>query len=80
MAIQSIPEDMHKDIKLGLEKIGVDLSKPFAINGEEFYIRGDNGKLDYYNIKKYVKKEDGTIEIQDVGNYMLNEKNQVIEL
>lgn len=80
MAIQSVPENMHKAVKLGLEKMGVDLSKPFAINGEEFYIRGDSGKLDYHTLKKYVKKEDGTIEIQDVGNYKLDDKNRVIEL
>jgi len=66
--ISAIDGRHHKDLILGLEKMGVDLSKPFAINGEEFYLRNDTGKIDYYNVKKYVIREDGRVEIQDARN------------
>lgn len=65
VSISSIDEQHHKNLILGLEKMGVDLSKPFAINGEEFYLRNDTGKIDYYNVKKYVIREDGHVEIRD---------------
>lgn len=66
--ISAIDDQHHKDLILGLEKMGVDLSKPFAINGEEFYLRNDTGKIDYYNVKKYVIRENGRVEIQDARN------------
>lgn len=80
MAIQSLPGDMNNAIKNGLEKMGVDLKQPFAFNGEEFYVNSDTGKIDYLKLKKYVKREDGNIEIQEVNNYRLGEKNNIIEL
>lgn len=68
LTIHSISNEDNKYIKLALEKMGVDLSKPFAFNGEKFHIRDDNGKVDYLNTKRYVKREDGKIEIQEVSN------------
>ena len=71
--ISTIDGQHHKDLILGLEKMGVDLSNPFAINGEEFYLRNDTGKIDYYNVKKYVIREDGRVEIQDARNDNLSD-------
>ena len=78
VALQSVPLKAQESLKAGLQKVGVDLSKPFSINGEEFYVRPD-GRIDYLNIKKYVKREDGKIEMHDVTNYKM-ENGKVIEL
>ncbi len=67
-AIQNINIERHKHLIAGLGKMGVDLSKPFAINGEEFYLRNDTKTIDYYNKKQFVMRSDGKVEVHNASD------------
>lgn len=65
--LNSISNRSQESLKLGLEKIGVDLNKPFSINGEDFYVT-EEGNLDYLYIKQYEKRSDGKVIMSNLYN------------
>ncbi len=43
----AISPDMHENIKAGLEKVGIDTTKPFTVNGQKFYF-SEGGVLKFF--------------------------------
>lgn len=68
----------NQHLKIGLEKLGVDVSNPFSINGEEFYF-DDNEVVQHLYVKKYTKLDDSTVEVSNVYNFKV-ENDKLIEL